>query len=218
MRLQDGIKLKGRPAEIPDCSRDDLPEFFKERGYKVGVEIGVYMADYTEVLAKRGIEIYGVDPWKIYRDYGNPRGQERLDHQYQMSLDKLKPYPNAYLIRKSSMEAVKDFKPNSIDFVYIDGNHLFRHVADDIYEWSIRVKQGGIIAGHDYAYYVSKSLCGGCHAHQIVDAYVKSYRIENFYVLGRQQVRDGEVRDHYRSWMFFKTHETPTNDKGEYVE
>ncbi len=30
MKLIDGIKLKGAPAEIPDCSRDDLPQFFVE--------------------------------------------------------------------------------------------------------------------------------------------------------------------------------------------
>lgn len=218
MKLSEGIKLKGRPAQIPDCSRDDLPEFFKEMGYKVGVEVGVYMADYTEVIAKSGLEIYGVDPWMIYRDYGNPRGQGRLDTQYQMSLDKLKPYPNAHLIRKPSMEAVKDFAPESLDFVYIDGNHLFRHVADDIYEWGLRVKQGGVIAGHDYAYYVSKSLCGGCHAHQIVDAFVKSYRVENFWVLGSQTPVEGQKRDHYRSWMIIKDFEMPVNPDGAYIE
>jgi hypothetical protein len=116
------------------------------------------------------------------------------------------------------MEAVKDFKPNSIDFVYIDGNHLFRHVADDIYEWSIRIRPGGIISGHDYAYYIPKSLNGGCHVHQVLDAYVHSYHIENLYVLGRQKVLEGEKRDHYRSWMFFKTYDTSLNEEGEYIE
>ena len=218
MKLEDGIKFKGRPFNIPDCSRDDLPEFWKSLGFKVGVEIGVYMADYTRHIAQSGLEIYGVDPWKIYRDFGSTKGQERQERIYQITKKRLDPYPNAHIIRKTSMEAVKDFAPNSIDFVYIDGNHLFRHVADDIYEWAIRVRPGGIISGHDYAYYASKSLCGGCHAHQIIDAYVHSYRIENFWVIGRREVIEGEKRDHYRSWFWFKNYETPTNPEGEYYE
>lgn len=211
MKLIEGIKLKGRPAEIPDCSRNDLPEFFKELGFKRGVEIGVYLAEFTITFAKSGLEIYGVDPWLAYKDYGNPRGQKRLDEQFRIATERLKPYPNAKLIRKTSMDALEDFSDGSIDFVYIDGNHLFRYVADDLYEWSRKVRKGGIVSGHDYAYYKSQSLCGGCHVHQVVDAFVRSYNIENFWVLGLRHEREGFVRDKYRSWMWFKNYEMPLN-------
>ncbi len=33
MKIIEGIKLKGRPAEIPDSSRNELPMFLKEIGY-----------------------------------------------------------------------------------------------------------------------------------------------------------------------------------------
>ncbi len=209
MKLIEGIKLRGRPAEIPDCSRNDLPEFFKELGLKRGVEIGVYKGEYSEVIAKSGLELYSVDPWRLYKDYGNSRGQKRLDEQYRQASERLSSYPNAHIIRKTSMEALDDFPDGSLDFVYIDGNHQFAYVAEDVYHWAIKVRQGGIISGHDYAYYKSKSICGGCHAHEIVDAYVKAYRIPNFWVLGRYKYIEGEVRDRWRSWMFFKDYDTP---------
>lgn len=209
MKLIDGIQLKGKPAEIPDCSRNDLPEFFKEMGFKVGVEIGVYKAEYSEVIAQSGLELYSIDPWRLYKDYGNSRGQKRLDEQYRQAQERLAPYPNAHIIRKTSMEALDDFKDGSLDFVYIDGNHQFAYVAEDIYHWAIKVKQGGVISGHDYAYYKSNSICGGCHAHEIVDAYVKAYSIQNFWVLGRHHAPEGEVRDRWRSWMLIKDYETP---------
>ena len=61
MRLIDGIQRKGRPAcagrpvEIPDCSRDELPELFAEIGYKVGAEIGVYKGAFTEKFCNAGL-------------------------------------------------------------------------------------------------------------------------------------------------------------------
>ena len=65
MNINDGIKHKGKPYFIPDCSRDDLPKFFKERGFKVGAEIGsytvsVFVADDgspTKHLARKTVEI-----------------------------------------------------------------------------------------------------------------------------------------------------------------
>jgi hypothetical protein len=203
MKLEDGIKLKGHPAEIPNCSRDDLPEFFKSLGFKVGVEIGVFMGSYTEVLAKSGLKIYGVDPWEVYEDYGNPKDVNKTEKRRQVAVRRLAPYPNVSIIKKTSMEAVKDFEDDSIDFVYIDGNHQFRYIAEDLFEWTKKVKKGGIISGHDYAYFKSRSPCGGCQVHEVVDAWIRSFRIENFWILGRRRKREGEVRDDYRSWMFF---------------
>ena len=56
MQILDGLKLKGTPAEIPDCGRDDLPQFFVEMGYKVGAEIGVLRGEYSEKLCKAGLK------------------------------------------------------------------------------------------------------------------------------------------------------------------
>jgi len=203
MKLSEGMRLVGRPAEIPNCGRDDLPELFKELGFKVGVEIGVFEGDFTEVLAKSGLQVYGVDPWLVYEDYGHKSYEKTAEKRYEKSKRRLAPYPNVTILRETSMEAVKRFKNESIDFVYIDGNHQFKYIAEDLYEWHKRLKKGGIMAGHDYAYFRSRSPCGGCQVREIVDAWAKSYKTD-FWVLGTRKKKEGEVRDHYRSWMFVK--------------
>lgn len=208
-KIKDGLSLKGRPVDIPDVGRDDLPEFFKEMGFKRGVEIGVYKGEFSEVIAKSGLELYSVDPWRLYEDYGNPRGQARLDEQYNQTCERLSKYPNCKIIRKTSMEALNDFPDESLDFVYIDGNHQFAYVAQDIYHWARKVKKGGFICGHDYARYKSVNLCGGCHAKEIVDAYVLAYNLPNFWILGRYRAPKGEKRDKWRSWMIRKDFDTP---------
>ena len=76
MKIIDGIEtLKGMAVEIPNCGRDDLPEFFVEMGYKVGAEIGVHQGIFSEKLCQAGLKIYAIDLWSYYKDYmKNPEG------------------------------------------------------------------------------------------------------------------------------------------------
>lgn len=203
MKLIDGLKLEGRPAEIPDCSRDDLPQFFVDMGYKVGAEIGAYKGQFTEKFCQAGLKIYAIDPWRIYQDYGNPRGQKRLDFQYEHTKRVLAPYPDCTIVRKTSMEAVRDFEDESLDFVYIDGNHLLKYVVEDICEWAEKVKKGGAVSGHDFYYTNDKNVV--IHVPYAVRAYIGAYEIQNWYVLGRKEFIEGEKRDKWRSWMWIKT-------------
>lgn len=196
MKLIDGIKLIGRPAEIPNAYREDLPDFFKELGFKTGVEIGVYTGQFTERFAKAGLQVYGVDPWMVYDDFSFGKSQRRENRHYESAKERLTDYPNCTLIRKTSMDAVKDFENGSIDFVYIDGNHTFKYIAEDICEWTKKVRQGGIISGHDYF-----SAKGNyVHVRYVVDAYVAAFNL-NFWVMGH---RRSPERDKWRSWMWFK--------------
>ena len=192
MKLFDALKEKGNPYWIPDSSRDDLPEFFRQLGFKTGVEIGVDEGEYTESFAKAGLIIYGVDPWKVYEDYNNRENQPELDSKYDRTRIRLAPYPNGNIIRKTSMDALADFKDNSLDFVYIDGNHQFRYVAEDLYEWTKKIRKGGIVSGHDYDTEGRNRFVSF-----VLEAYLKSYGIDNWYVIG-----DG--KDVTLNWMFIK--------------
>lgn len=42
------------------------------------------------------------------------------------------------------------YAEESLDFVFIDANHAYDAVKDDLNAWFTKVKRGGIIAGHDY--------------------------------------------------------------------
>lgn len=57
-----------------------------------------------------------------------------------------------------SVEAAAKFAPRSIDFVFIDAAHDFDNVMADIAAWLPKVREGGIIAGHDYDYYWRESV------------------------------------------------------------
>lgn len=204
MKLIDGLKLKGRPAEIPDCSRDDLPQLFVDMGFKVGAEIGVYKGDFSKQFGNVGLKLFCIDPWKNYKDFYHNQGQKRLDFLYEHTKRALAEYPSIEIIRKTSMEAVEDFADESLDFVYIDANHEFRYIAEDISEWAKKVRKGGIVSGHDYFYIKSGTGADFWHVAYVLKAYIGALSIPNFYLLGSKDIKPGEKRDRWRSWMFVK--------------
>lgn len=202
MRLIDALKQKGSPFEIPDASRTDLPNFFVEMGFKVGAEIGVEKGEFSIHFCRAGLQLYAIDPWRQYKGFSHSRGQDRLDFQYDQTKRLLAPYPSAKIIRKTSMEAVEDFADGSLDFVYIDANHEFRYIAEDLVEWTKKVKKGGIVSGHDYFY--TKAENSVWHVAPVLNAYVQAFGISNWYLIGSKKSKEGEKRDKWRSWMFVK--------------
>lgn len=198
---------KGAPFEIPDANRMDIPKFCVQMGYKVGVEIGVDKAIYFKEFLKEGIKMYGVDPWKYYGDYPHPRGQARLDFLFEHCTRETASFGDlATLIRKTSIEAAQDFEDNSIDFVYIDGHHGFKYVAEDLWEWTKKVRPGGMIAGHDFALTRHKEIRDPfvLHVPHVVRAWTECFSIKNWYLVGAREGKEGEKRDMFRSWFWIK--------------
>jgi len=174
--------------------RSDLPEYFKSVGYTKGAEIGVYKGEFTELLCKAGLQVYAIDPWMAYSEQPS---QKREDFLYGHTQRQLKKYVNCKIIRKSSMEAVNDFEDESLDFVYIDGDHSFKAIACDIVEWEKKVRKGGVVSGHDYHGHSSH------YVRAIVDAYVKAYNIKKLEIFG--SVKHAKERgDKCNSWLWIK--------------
>lgn len=193
MKLIDAIKQKGNPFIVPECSRNELPYFLKSMGYQTGAEIGVYQGEFTKKFCEAGLKMYGIDPWLSFHGQGKAgKSQELQDLNYNHAKKLLSVYKNCSLIRKTSSEALGDFGFNNLDFVYIDGDHRFKQVAEDIYEWYSKVRKGGIISGDDYTLTGPTSTHLICQVAPVVDAFVKTYNIENYYIF------DG-------NWMFFKS-------------
>lgn len=151
-------------------TRDELPQFFINKGFKVGAEIGVLRGEFTEKLCQAGLKIYAIDPWIADKNHlkENPDYQKVRNALFKSAKNRLEPYA-CTIIRKTSMEAIEDFKDESLDFVYIDADHHFRYIAEDIVEWSEKVKKGGVVSGHDY------HVTPKCQVPFVVDAYAKAF-------------------------------------------
>jgi len=148
-------------------NRLELAKYFMKSGFKVGAEIGVASGAYSLMLCETipNLKLYCVDTWGKY-DW---RFVQRYLREYEMAKIVLDPF-DTVILRKSSMEALLDVR-EQLDFVYIDADHRYMGIKEDIEGWSKKVRKGGIVSGHDYY----KEDQYHCEVKRAVDEYVKKY-------------------------------------------
>lgn len=194
------------PIEIPNVGRDSIPRILKDLEFTVGAEIGVEKGLNMKQLVKRNpnLKMYAIDPYVKYDGY-NSWTEEIFTGNYQIAHERLDRYPNIEFIRKFSMDALADFEDESLDFVYIDANHGYKFVLEDIIGWEKKVKHGGIISGHDYVK-ARRSKSGGhlINVRGAVQKFTSDNNISPWFLLGTEGRVEGEIRDNSRSWLWVK--------------
>jgi hypothetical protein len=93
-----------------------------------------------------------VDVWRSLGDeYEDASNHEYHQTAYADTMNNIKGYEDrAVMIRSNSKQAVELFNDESLDFVFIDANHAYDFVVEDIELWYPKVKSGGYLCGHDY--------------------------------------------------------------------
>lgn len=133
--------------------RRELIHMLAERGAKYGVEVGTDHGQYAQQLLEGipGLNLTCVDPYVPYTEGNEVHTQEEMDKIYEEALRRTdNSSGNCVFIKETSMVGKEFFADDSLDFVFVDGNHSYSYVLEDITEWYKKVKPGGIIAGHDY--------------------------------------------------------------------
>ncbi len=182
------------PVLLPH-TREDLAKLLNELTFKTGAEIGVSSGNFSKILCENNSfsKLYCIDSWTTTKGYTEEgKGERTMIKRYETAKAQLQSYP-CELIRKTSMEAVVDFSANSLDFVYIDADHTFDYVMQDLIEWTKVVKPGGIVAGHDYRCYHHNEISE--QVSKAVLLYTQIHNIKPVFIYDA---------DHSSSWMFVK--------------
>lgn len=129
-------------AEIPDNGH------FIEIGSWKG-KSAAFMAVEIANSNKR-IKFDCIDTWMGSEEHqNNPEIQS--NSLYDMFLENIEPIKSLMNpIRLTSQEASKLYNKESIDIVFIDACHRYECVKEDISLWLPKIKNVGILAGHDY--------------------------------------------------------------------
>lgn len=116
------------------------------------VEVGSFEGTSTMMFALFTKTVYSVDCY----DYVVP-STGRIPSHDQLFIDAEKVFlertvniPNIVKIRKTSVEAARDFADQSLDAVYIDAEHDEINIRTDIKTWGPKLKKGGVLSGHDF--------------------------------------------------------------------
>ncbi len=138
--------------------RNDFGTLLSSLGlFGYGIEIGVSEGNYSDIIIKnfKLSKVYLLDAWKNfdeseYKDVTN-ENQSIQDKRYLNVIERFKSYgERVEVIRGDAREEFKRFADDFFDFVYIDANHKYEAVKEDIKNWYPKTKVGGIFAGHDY--------------------------------------------------------------------
>lgn len=181
--IQDKFQLdlnQKSPIKLPIDKYKGLPALFRELGYRVGAEVGVNKGKFSKWIChqmrRNKPKLFLVDNYPIYEDFGYYADPVRQKACYEEAKIRLAKY-NCEWVNKPSMEAVKDFLDDSLDFVFIDANHHYEYVVEDIAQWSKKIKEGGIVSGHDYSPHMFEVKAA-------VDGWVKSRKIKPWFLTG----------------------------------
>lgn len=112
----------------------------KERGFRTGAELGVDKGILFAMLLKEcpDLTLIGVD---TFPDRDRSRRAFQTAARYRV---------RGKLWETDTITAAGEIADRSLDFVFIDADHRYAAVRDDIAAWSPKVRPGGWFGGHDY--------------------------------------------------------------------
>lgn len=126
-------------------------------GAEIGVWEGVFSSELMHINAPS--KLYLIDPFLYLKEYdksayGNEKmNQGIMDDKYKAIKKKFNKeikHGIVSLMRKTSQDALNDIKAQSLDWVYIDGNHSYECTLNDLKGYYHKVKKNGLITGDDY--------------------------------------------------------------------
>lgn len=128
------------------------------------VEIGCFLGKSTSFMATeiansgKELTFHTMDLWEYdcysqpEKDWFNGSPEKQLYHTplgcFVANIDNVKEYVTSF--RGDSKKIVENYEDDSIDFLFIDGDHSSEGFKKDLELWYPKVKHGGVFSGHDF--------------------------------------------------------------------
>lgn len=134
--------------------RADFGHYLNKQGLTgLAVEIGVFKGAFSAAFLDvwKGEKLYLVDPWTKLdtSEYNDPLNESHWDQVYNECRSNIQRHKSrAVIMEMKSVEAYSHIS-DLLDFVYLDGNHSYSNVKWDIENWWAKIRENGVLAGHD---------------------------------------------------------------------
>ena len=119
-------------------------------------EIGVWSGEFAEKVLENveGIKSYRLlDPWRHLEEWNKPGNvpQKRFEEIRKRAFERLAPYQDKTIeLRGTTLEMRSRIPDQTLDFVYVDGDHSLRGITIDLISMLPKLKKNGLIAGDDF--------------------------------------------------------------------
>jgi len=127
---------------------------------EIGVHEGGFARRILDIVKPKRLHL--VDPWKheegeqyenaLYGGLG-PGGETVMETRYKKVRERFENEIRSGQVvihRDVSHVVVREFEAHYFDWIYIDGNHLYDFVKQDLELYHGKVKPGGFLTGDDY--------------------------------------------------------------------
>lgn len=121
------------------------------------VELGVFRGEFAEEIYKRmsPSELYLVDIWHGTFGSGDKDGNNHtvipnMEEVFFSLREKYKRHSNVHVIKKTTIDFLQSCSDNYFDMIYIDADHTYNAVLQDLELSFNKIKNMGILSGHDY--------------------------------------------------------------------
>jgi hypothetical protein len=137
---------------------DLIVDEIKKNHFRSYVEVGVWKAEnlcHVGVCCDKLDFCCGIDDYKVYFNDEDSSCRTLKQAEFweirDIAIQNLKNASSKIkLYLCSSLAASRIFPDKSLDFVFIDAAHDYESVLTDLELWFPKIRDGGIIAGHDY--------------------------------------------------------------------
>lgn len=155
-KVPDPGKIKEFAVSIwNNRKREEILKIFPENS--VGAEIGVYRGDFSRKILRvaKPAKLHLIDPWWLL---GKKRWSFSIMGQSVIGgyIKVIKRFEDELVNKKVevdvgfSQDVLKKFPDNYFDWVYLDSSHLYKQTLDELELLKAKVKDNGIISGHDW--------------------------------------------------------------------
>ena len=120
---------------------------------EVGVWLGRSLCSIMPIAIKHNIKVFAVDDWSGGTDkivLENIKGVANPYESFQDNLRGRGYLDKIQIIKMDSVEAAATFGGKTVDILMIDANHSYDSVHKDIIAWKSRIREDGVMLGHDW--------------------------------------------------------------------
>lgn len=168
------FEIKSWCSDINPVMKNFINKNVKENGIivEIGVHGGASLLKTADLLINKNIKLFGIDCWEdinISGINGKPNNfwtkssLNRFLHLHKQNyihLNKIIEYYDYKFIElikgfSNDENIVNKFDDNSIDAIYIDGDHSYKGVKSDLELYYTKIKKNGLILLDDYGNFVS---------------------------------------------------------------
>jgi hypothetical protein len=173
-------------AQLFESRKTMLKELLPKNS--IVAEIGVFTGEFSQYIVDNlePKKLYSIDPYISgigVMGSGNVHGYNMeffdLEILYKFVRNRFSQNSNVELCRETSGDFFARIPDGSLDAIYLDGDHAFETVAKELEIARFKVKEGGWIMGHDYAFNPAKGNPENKHfLSTVVDAFCKKHNLK----------------------------------------